>query len=177
MLKEYAIPSGGANGSKLHKEINDSSYVQGFSGVKIGGGKIEVYGQAILDENGLDSLVSAHEAVSLQDYKNDKNSEIDSKTRELINNGFTYDSTLFSLSTQAQTNWLTLKTLEAMFTWPVSISTMQNGEYQLAQENLIEFIGSGISAVASAYNSGRALKLEVNAASDKSGVDAVQDNR
>jgi len=106
-----------------------------------------------------------------------KNAAIDANTMVLIAGGFTYDSTTFSLSEYAQINWTVLKTLESLFTWPVDISTKADGEYSLTQANLDAFLDAGRLAVQGPMDSGRALKLSVNAAADQAALDAVVDTR
>ncbi len=62
-LKVYTISTEIASGSislkKLDKEISESQYITGFS-LQKSGDTLEVWGQEILNESGLDSLVANH---------------------------------------------------------------------------------------------------------------------
>lgn len=115
--------------------------------------------------------------ASLLSDKAAKNAEIDARTQEIISGGFTFDGHVFSLSIRAQTNWLGLLTLKDLFAWPCNVTTDDDLQYSLALANLIPFIGTGSGTVASAISSGRALKLQVNAAETLEEIDAVTDSR
>ena len=83
----------------------------------------------------------------------------------------------FSLSLEAQNNWMGLVLFQSMLSWPIGLTTNDDQEYSLELANLNAFVGTGVNTVKSHIASGRALKLAVNAATDKAGVDAVEDNR
>jgi hypothetical protein len=123
------------------------------------------------------SVEEAPETQSLEDVQADKIKSIDTKTVSLIGQGFTFDGKQFSLSQAAQLNWLGLKSLEALITWPIAVTTKGDGEYSLAQGNLNYFIGTGKAVVQAHLDSGRALKLQVNAATTVEQVNAVIDSR
>ena len=84
---------------------------------------------------------------------------------------------MFSLSTQAQTNWLGLISLQSLFTWPMGITDNANTTYELAQANVTPFVATGCGVISAAIGSGRALKIAVNAAADQAALDAVVDTR
>ena len=107
----------------------------------------------------------------------ERNAEIDTRTQELILGGFTFDSQVFSLSERAQINWTGLRTMEDVLTWPVSITTMADSAYSLTQANLVPFLGTGLAVKQSHLDSGRALKIQINAAVDEAAIDAVIDTR
>ncbi|HSG29084.1 MAG TPA: hypothetical protein VLA34_11435, partial [Candidatus Krumholzibacterium sp.] len=105
--------------------------------------------------------------AGLEVYKSIKNGAIDKRTQELIAEGFSFDGKTFSMSANAQRNWIALRANSDLLTWPVSITTIDDDEYSLSLANLPAFEGAGMAAGAGHYNSGRALKLQVNAATDK----------
>lgn len=114
----------------------------------------------------------------LQWYKDQKNDAIDSKTAELISSGFTYDSTVFSLSNEAQKNWIGLDLAKGDMTYPVKISTKSDVEYSLVDATAVHnFYLTGVAAKQGHLDSGRALKIQVNDATTVAEVDAVVDNR
>lgn len=117
------------------------------------------------------------DAKFIQEYKIKKITEVDAKTVQLIGQGFNFDNETFSLSQAAQINWVGLKTLESLLSWPVSITTKSDDEYQLSQANLDSFIGAGKAVVQTNLDSGRQLKVQINAATTEAELDAIQDNR
>jgi len=102
---------------------------------------------------------------------------IDMKTNGLISQGATFDSVVFSLSANAQLTWLGLLAKESSFTWPKEISTRSNGAYSLAQADLADFTDAMAGTVASYLDSGRALKVSVNAAANLTALNAIVDAR
>lgn len=116
--------------------------------------------------------------ISLSEYKAIKKIAIDLKTRELIEAGITYDNVIFSSSETAQRNWLALDQFKDFHTYPVAVTTDNDGEYTFADATSINtFVLTGMAIINAHYASGRALKVQVNAATDVAGVDAVVDNR
>lgn len=180
-LKIYSIHDDitlkAVNISNLHASIESSGCVADFSGITTSEDSITIIGDSILDEAALDILVQNHEVETLAQLKSKKISEIDIKTGELISGGFTFDNEQFSLSLAAQKNWLGLKVLESLVTWPVSVTTITDGEYSLSQANLIPFMGTGQATLQANLNSGRALKIQINQAVDKEAVNAITDGR
>jgi len=170
-LKEFNI-------SKLLKEIIISSSVSGVVDLTINEDVVSIGGDAILNEAALDLVISEHEAVSLEDYKLIKNSEIDSKTRELIFSGFSYNGKLFSLSEPAQINWQGLEHLKLELTYPYNITTLDDQEYSMADSVAVHnFFLKGINTKTFYINSGRSLKVLVKAATTILEVNAIMDNR
>jgi len=115
--------------------------------------------------------------ISLGEHKNLRYKQIDIRTGELISAGFTFDGENFSLSQNAQLNWVGLKSLETLITFPINVTTKGDGEYSLAEANLNAFIGAGKAAVQAHLDSGRALKVQVSACVSIAEVNAVADNR
>jgi hypothetical protein len=114
---------------------------------------------------------------TLDELKIQKKQEIDAKTETLIKLGFVYDSETFSMSENAQINWTNLKLLESALTWPVELTTVDDTAYSLSQANLDAFMSAALTHKQTQLDSGRALKVAVNNAVDKTALDAIQDNR
>ena len=161
----------------LHVEVEESGHVSGFQGIQATGVSVEILGDYIVDEQSLDAVVSAHDGYSLESLKNEKILEIDTRTEELIAEGFVFDSNRFSLSLAAQKNWLGLKVLESLLTWPVSITTFDDGVYLLSSTKLTYFLSTGEGVVQAHLDSGRLLKTQVINAVDKTALAAIVDNR
>ena len=113
----------------------------------------------------------------LECRKLNKNEAIDKRTVELINGGFIFDSNTFSLSEPAQLNWVGMKTLEALMSFPSDITTKDDGLYSLTQANLDPFIGTAMATKQAHLDSGRLLKISINAATTIEEIDAIEDNR
>lgn len=160
----------------LRGEIANSGFVEGFDGILVIGSTIKITGN-IVDQPGLDSLIHNHVPYSLVKEKADKVLDIDTRTREIIAGGFAFDGHQFSLSTQAQTNWLGLISLQSLFSWPVTVTTNADTGYSLAQASLSAFVGTACATIGAAIGAGRALKIAANAAADKTELDAVVDAR
>lgn len=181
VLKKYSISrdivGGVVNSDKLQKEIADSGFVAEYAGIQTSDDILSVMGKSLVSEDALDALVREHVAYSLVERKATKNFNIDLRTQAIIAEGFVFDGELFSLSLKAQMNWLGLSTLQALFQWPMAVTTDDDKEYHLSLLDLIPFITTGSGKVADTIGSGRALKLRVNAAQDQDMIDAVVDNR
>jgi len=122
----------------------------------------------------LNALISVHE---LEQAKIVKKKAIDDRTDQLIEEGFVYDNETFSFSKGAQLNWIGLEVKKSSLTWPVNVSTKENGEYSLAQADLGAFTDVGMATKQAHLDSGRALKQSVNSATTVAAVEAVEDNR
>lgn len=129
------------------------------------------------EKSDLDSIISNYNPDPLPNAKSLKTSAVDTKTRTLISEGFQFDNEVFSLSLEAQKNWLALKSLESMFTFPVEITTLDSKAYSLQQTNLDSFVSLGIQAVQGHLNSGRALKEQICNATTLSEINNIVDNR
>ena len=123
------------------------------------------------------------DGVDLPAYKQAKISTIDAKTSELIMAGFPFGGENFSMSEPAQRNWTGMGTVLALglLPFPLPISTVDEGTFILNdQTHCLQFLGAYMLYQAHpAYPlaSGRALKAQVNAATTKAEVDAVEDPR
>lgn len=114
---------------------------------------------------------------TLSGLKELRYNEIDAKTSMLIQQGFVYDSKTFSLSLPAQTNWHAIKNQPTEFTFPVTVSTIDNSGYDLAQSNVSAFWQAGKDTLKAHIDSGRILKKQIFDAVDIAAVNAIVDNR
>jgi hypothetical protein len=170
------IVSGSIDPDKLIAELVAANCVSDVPVIIIIGDSLSIQA-TITNETVFDATVRAHAAVSLSDLKANKILEIDARTYEIIGEGFTFDSHQFSLSPQSQTAWLGLISLQSLFTWPMEITDNANGAYSLSQANVTAFVGTGIGVMNAAISSGRALKIQCNAATTQGELDAVVDTR
>jgi hypothetical protein len=114
----------------------------------------------------------------LDEHKLKKNKEIDTRTTELILQGFVYDSVLFSTSETAQRNWMALDQFKDDLTYPFAVSTKADGEYLVTDAIVAHnFVLTALGTIEYHYGTGRALKQQVNACVDQASVEAIQDNR
>lgn len=149
----------------------------------------------------IDSLVSSHLPIELDDLKRAKNALIDEKTMSLIFAGYTYDNHTFSLSIHAQRNWIAISTsfeanlsiarkadplltqeqaydaVEASL-YPLDVSTLGDLEYTFnTYSDFITFFNGAYTFANGHYMSGRALKNQVNNAVDEAALNLIVDNR
>ena len=111
-------------------------------------------------------------------YKAKKNASIDLRTGELIEQGFTYNSILFTSSETAQKNWLAMDQLKDGLSYPFPITTNDDNEYLLQDATEVRtFVLVLMGTIETHYASGRNLKVQVNNAISVAEVDAVVDNR
>lgn len=171
------ISSGTLDVGKLQSEILAANCVSNLSGILSEGDVLTILCDSVSNQSTLNSVIQNHVAVSLDDNKAAKILAIDSKTRDIIAKGFAYDGQQFSLSMQAQTNWLGLATLQSLLTFPIGITTAANTTYTLDQANVMAFIAQGVQVIKDAVGSGRFLKIAVNAAQTQVDLDAVVDKR
>ena len=110
--------------------------------------------------------------------KAERNKEIDLKTQDLFKAGFQYDGQTFSLSQVAQTNWVAMDAVRSDLTYPLGVSTIDDGEYVLADEaTLHAFALTAMGTGQAYYNSGRALKQAIKAAVTEPEINAIVDPR
>ena len=106
--------------------------------------------------------------------------EIDKKTQEIIDKGFSYNGKVFSLSSNAQLNWLGLKLGDAenLVLFPVSITTKFDEEYKIIDKDEMKvFYGMGLGYVKSIVDAGRDLKISAKAATSIEELNNIKDNR
>ena len=113
----------------------------------------------------------------LEDCKAKRILEIDYKTRQLIDVGFTFDGQSFSLSSSAQLNWVGMKASMDILSFPVSLTTKDDISYDLSQANALPFLGLALSAKQAHLDSGRSLKVSIKGAATYAVLDAIVDAR
>ena len=120
-------------------------------------------------------------ALDLNGYKDYRFTEIDSKTEEKIKLGFSYQSKVFSLSANAQTNILALDNTrnDPAMTYPVGYSTLDDSEHYdvLDATDLHNMYLTALATKKAWVDSGTTLKDTVRAATTYTEVQAVIDNR
>jgi hypothetical protein len=141
------------------------------------GGHTLRVGSTILLESSAEVNDGTAKELPLAEYKQLRYNEIDAKTQEVLQMGFTFDSETFSLSSKAQHNWARLQEHELEYTWPQDVTTIDHNKYSLTQANLSDFWDAAKSAIDTALSGGRDLKKQVYDAADEAAVDAVVDTR
>ena len=102
---------------------------------------------------------------------------VNTKTEALIlEHGFIYDGATFNLDTASIQKWLALRAMQAELTWPVEVSP-RVGSYSLTEANLSAFLMAGMAVVQGYKDSGRALRLQLEAATTMSEMIDIVDNR
>jgi len=117
------------------------------------------------------------DAADLPADKAARRVEVDDKDVELIGNGFSFDGKVFSLSEESQLNWMSLVVKENNLTWPVEITTNNDEAYSLTQVNMPAFTNTATGTKQAHLDSGRALKVSIDAAADQTALDAIVDGR
>ncbi len=121
---------------------------------------------------------TSQDSVRLDDLKQGKILAIDSRTQELIVQGFIFESTSFSLSSNAQMNWIRMYAGKTFLTFPMNVSTKNNNKHEILNEDdLSQFCLTAMNTVQSYIDSGNDLKEQVNDATSPSQLDAVFDSR
>ena len=145
-------------------------------GILIQNDSLNINAPGITDE-ALALIVKNHDSFPLPSKKKSRVLEIDTRTREIIDGGFTFDGHQFSLSQNAQMNWLGMAVLQGALSWPVGITDQTDHTYSLALADLPTFVGIGMTVIKSSVDSGRTLKEAALSAANKSALDAVVDAR
>ena len=105
------------NAQKLSDEIKQVTSLSDLKGITTRfidpSYEVDVVFESDKDTNAwatCDQIVTSHEIVSLEDLKKLKNAKIDARTVELIECGVAFDGKIFSLSSNAQRNWIAIMT-------------------------------------------------------------------
>lgn len=122
------------------------------------------------------SVLNSHDghALELHQAKAERKAKIDENTGELIRQGFRYDGRGFSMSSDAQTNYLAILLLQS---YPEDITDDADETYTLTAEKAPGFFGAAEMAKKKPKATGRALKQAVNSAATVAEVFAVVDGR
>lgn len=117
----------------------------------------------------------------LPSTKNRKFDAIDTRTKELIAEGFEYASKRFSLSIAAQTTYTALYSIrrERKLVYPLTVNTFDDRNTHALRDDteVADFYLAGIAVCREALDSGTALKDQVRAAGTVAAVNAVVDSR
>jgi len=108
--------------------------------------------------------------------KNHRYVEIDNRTAELINIGFTFDGHIFSMSLTAQINWSNFPNLPDQL-FPLNVVDANESTYVLALANKLNFYFSALNYKNQFLQSGGVLKAEIKACTTAEEVNAIIDNR
>lgn len=91
----------------------------------------------------------------------EKKNDIDVHTQKIISRGFVFEGHTFSLSPNAQINWMGLKFIEQK-NFPLPVLTQEGIVYMIALSKRDDFILASINTKNDALQSGIALKLKVD---------------
>jgi hypothetical protein len=114
--------------------------------------------------------------------KKQKLIQIDTKTREIIDQGFEFDGVMISLSPNAQNMFtgVSLAISKGYLTeehFPYEITTLDDNKYYLSWELRDMFFGSVLHHISTRLATGRTLKVAVNEATTQEELDLVIDER
>lgn len=104
---------------------------------------------------------------------------IDRKTQVLISQGFKFKKTMFSLSQNAQINWMALKNQYDMNLLPdeIEISRLDGKTYSLKKEEFLDFYNLAFNTVKDILDAGRALKIKAYNVNTEKKLSEFIDNR
>jgi hypothetical protein len=119
--------------------------------------------------------------VTLDDYKTLRYHDVDTRTSELISQGFTYQAKVFSLSPNAQTNILALDNTrdDPALSYPIKYNTIDDlDSYDVIDAtDLHNMYLTALATKKGHVDSGTVLKTSIRNAATKADVDAIIDNR
>ena len=114
--------------------------------------------------------------ITLDELKQMRYTEIDLRTQELIELGFTFAGHTFSMSTNAQINWSNFPNLpDGLF--PLNVMDITDNVYVLALANKTNFYLSALNYKNTQLQSGSILKSDIKSCVDEACVNAIVDNR
>ena len=114
--------------------------------------------------------------MTLEELKEARNQEIDLNTSQLIEVGFIFGGSLFSMSITAQINWSNFPQLpDALF--PLHITTKDDNTFILSLANKMNFYFTALSFKNGYLQSGGLLKAAIKAALTIEEVELIIDNR
>ena len=112
-------------------------------------------------------------------YKQQRIDAVAEHTDALIEkHGFVFgaQNQVFNLDQASQTKWLALRTMKIDLTFPLDISP-RTGVYSLEATDLDAFLQAGLAVVQSYKDSGRALRLQIEAAQSLGDLALIEDDR
>ena len=117
----------------------------------------------------------------LESYKMQRFEDINNRTGELIEGGYTYSGFKFSLSDRAQTNILALYSTkdDPILIYPIKFNTIDDLDTFEAvnASDIANLYYSALATKKSYLDSGTVLKEQIRAATTQSGVNSIIDNR
>ena len=103
---------------------------------------------------------------------------VDDKSRELIENGFSYGGKQMSLSIQAQANLAGFHNVKSIMTYPQGWTTLDDEEYSIPTEADFDSLYlTALSRKKTVLDEGRVIKVSIKEATNLSELDAIEDNR
>ena len=117
----------------------------------------------------------------LQSYKLQRFEEINERTSELIEDGYTYGGFQFSLSEVSQTNILALYSTkdDPILIYPIKFNTMDdlNTFEAVNASEIANMYYSALATKKGFLDSGTGLKDQVRSATTQNEIDSINDNR
>ena len=138
------------------------------------------YKQYLIDvENGVEVIDNPPSTADILAVKKEqKINEIDNKTSQLIESGFTWNNILFSFSKNAQLNWLGLLNIKSTLTYPYEIGKKEGGSYNIQDGTEMDyFLNSAIVHKESHIATGRAMQNQVLDCTTIEQLNSIVDNR
>jgi hypothetical protein len=132
-----------------------------------------------------DSIIyftSTHVELTIDELKNKRCQEVDLKTEQLIFSGFSFDGKLFSLSDNAQRNWMGISAaisagLLTEQDFPFTLSAKDDTIYKLSWANRNNFMACVLRGISIPKGAGTALKNQILLAQTIEEINAIVDNR
>jgi len=111
---------------------------------------------------------------TVSDYRAAVIAAIDRRTQDRINSGFTFSGRQFSLSTQAQQNWMVMFLTRTDQTYPLDVSAADHGSFRLANASAVaSFFTAARAAIKGHLDAGRDAKVAALAAVTMNDLDAI----
>lgn len=139
---------------------------------------VDIYFDGELTPTEIDAvgaIISAHVAWKRPYFK-----DIDRRTQELIEDGFSYDGTVFSASQAAQDKLTILWADENDFSYPFNLAAKCDNctPYSVTSSTVLGAIVAALRThIQTHVTSGDSLKAQIRSATTKSEADAVEDTR
>lgn len=119
--------------------------------------------------------------LDLDQYKQHRVAEINERTSELIEGGYTWAGKQFPLSTNGQINLLGLVNAAqlSMLTFPIDLNTIDDTDrHPIADSTEVyQIFGTALGTKKAILDGGTSLKAQIMAAVDEAAVAAIVDNR
>jgi hypothetical protein len=181
------FPGGEINSTKLTTDI-ENSIVTALERIDTDGDSVDIIFDDALsagDKTTLDGDTSAPaggliagNGTTLAQYKTIINAQVDAETERRISLGFEYPASsgnLFSMSTNAQINWLGLEAKASLLTYPYTIRTKDDlDSYDIVDEtDAHDVVNAAFVFKETTLGQGRYVKTNVIAAADEAAADTT----